>query len=406
MLAYSVVALQFILFGYSLCFSEQATSRFIGDFKFAGLDSVGLESLPLTAPAIPAIVFAIFQMQFSTITAALIFGSVVERIRLLPCLVFAFVWATIVYDPIVYWIWGARGWLKTLGVLDFAGGGPIEICSGASGLALSLIVGQRRKRSSAHNLVNVNIATGLLWFGWFGFNAGSALGANPRAAMAAMNTILAPAAGSLAWVLYDYARSKKITSLGYCSGCLAGLVAITPGCGFVAPWAAVVIGTTGGLLSNFLCYIKTYVGYDDSMDVFGIHGGVGFVGLILTGVFASSWVINLDGTVLAGGAIEGNWSLVGYQTLAAVVCFAWAFFVTLLLAFLFSKVSFLSLRSTDGDECDGMDQTMMGEVAYQFVPSSPGFVELSKPKKTPSVHEVDLEKVDTIIDCVAPSTSS
>jgi Amt family ammonium transporter len=205
--------------------------------------------------------------------------------------------------------------------------------------------------------------------------------------MAAMNTILAPAAGSLAWILYDYVRSKKITSLGYCSGVLAGLVCITPACGFVAPWAAVIIGAVGGLVSNFLCHFKTLAGYDDSMDVFGIHGGVGFVGLILTGVFASSSVINLDGTVLAGGAIEGNWSLVGYQTLAAVVCFAWAFFVTLLLAFLFSKVSFLSLRSTDGDEFDGMDHTMMGEVAYEFVPSSIGFVELQKPKKSPSIQE-------------------
>ncbi|KAJ3369916.1 hypothetical protein HDU91_006764 [Kappamyces sp. JEL0680] len=379
MVTYSVVAIQWVLFGYSLSFSENSGSSFIGNFEYGGLAGIGAQALPLTAPAIPAMLFAVYQMQFATITATLVLGSVVGRVRFLPALFFIFIWTTIVYDPIAYWTWGARGWLRNLsclsttaqgqtpclvGILDFAGGGPVEICSGASALALALVIGPRKKHANAHNMLSVNLATAMLWFGWYGFNAGSALAASPRAGMAALTTTIAAAAGSLSWVLFDYARSKKLTSLGYCSGALAGLVAITPACGFVSPWASIVIGTLAGLFSNWICHAKVYLGYDDTMDCFGIHGASGFLGLILTGVFGSSWVASLDGTAIPGGGIDGHWIQVGYQTAGAVTVFFYAFIVTLVLAWGFSLVPSLALRSSVEDEAMGLDEAEMGEVTY------------------------------------------
>jgi Amt family ammonium transporter len=267
-----------------------------------------------------------------------------------------------------------------VGVLDFAGGGPVEITSGASALAFCLIVGKRRYFShepfQAHNMLNVFLGTALLWFGWFGFNAGSAIGATPRAGMAALNTTLAASAASISWTLLDYSRTKKLSGLGFCSGVLAGLVAITPGCGFVAPWAAIIIGFIGGAVSNYGCRVKEMLGYDDSLDAFGIHGIVGFFGMIMTGVFASKSIAALDGTVIPGGAVDGNWIQVWYQTAAALSCLVYAFFGTLLLAYTIDKIPGMNLRFAESHEVIGGDSHEMGEVAYEMIMSN--YSELKK----------------------------
>ncbi|KAJ3270380.1 hypothetical protein HDU76_011171, partial [Blyttiomyces sp. JEL0837] len=269
MCAMCVVSIQWVMFGYSLAFSEWDYANngygsvFIGDFTHAGLKGVGADALVHTAPAVSNIAFCIYQMQFATITAALIFGSVAERVRIIPAMLFVFIWTTVIYDPVAYWTWSWRGWIHNFsciatgygdptdttntpcgkGGLDFAGGGPVHIASGFAGLAFCLILGKRRRvgqeEFKPHNLANVFLGTALLWFGWFAFNGGSALAGTARAAMAGAVTHIATASGALAWPLWDYMWSRKMSGLGFCSGAVAALVAITPASGFVAPWAAI-----------------------------------------------------------------------------------------------------------------------------------------------------------------------
>ncbi|KAJ1565145.1 hypothetical protein HK096_004334, partial [Nowakowskiella sp. JEL0078] len=265
MLCLAIVMIQWALFGFSLTFSETG-GAFIGNCQFCGLISVGKNAMLLTAPAVPSIVFSLYQMMFAAITPAIIFGSSAERFKLLPSMLFVVIWATIVYDPVAYWTWSARGWLRNiscletialsstpcqLGSLDFAGGGPVHVCSGFSGLAFAMVLGRRRRSRSEvfrpHNMTLVFLGTAMLWFGWYGFNAGSALNATARAGMAAMVTSLATAAGALAWCLWDMIFSGHISGLGFCSGAVAALVAITPASGYVAPWAAIIIGIAAGI---------------------------------------------------------------------------------------------------------------------------------------------------------------
>ncbi|KAJ1340217.1 hypothetical protein BSLG_005210 [Batrachochytrium salamandrivorans] len=359
----------------------------MGNFAMAGLANVGATPIPVIAPAIPSILFAVFQMQFASITVALIYGAVVERIRLIPALVFAFLWTTLVYDPITYWSWANHGWIRNLGCLttaapdhtpcgvgslDFAGGGPVHVASGFAGLAYCLVVGNRRyininsKGSEflPHNITNVFIGTALLWFGWFGFNGGSAMAATPRAAMAVAVTLFAAAAGALSWTLVDYINTKKLSGVAFCTGAISGLVCITPAAGFVAPWASLVIGLSAGIGCYYATRIKGIFAFDDSLDAWGVHGVGGMLGSILTGVFAQKTIASLDGTSIDGGWIDGNWIQVGYQTAGTLAIAAWSFIVSCIILYLMNIIPGLELRPTPEEEDAGADYTEMGETSH------------------------------------------
>jgi Amt family ammonium transporter len=387
-LSYAVVSVQWVAFGFSLTFSETG-SPFIGNFEMAGFSNVFTQSLPLTATAIPVIVFALYQMQFAAVTLAIIFGSVSERIRLLPSVIFMFFWTTLVYDPIAYWHWGARGWLKNLsclntlsldqtpclvGGLDFAGGGPVHMASGTAALAFCIFLGHRKRLAhdefKPHNVTNVFLGTALLWFGWFGFNAGSALAATSRAGMAGFVTTVAASAGGLAWVFCDYLRIKKLSGVGFCSGAIAGLVGITPAAGFVSPWAAIIIGAVTGVCCCYAIRLKDILGYDDALDAFGLHGVGGFVGSVMTGIFTSkNLVYTLDAVSIDGGIIDGNWTLLGYNMAGAAAIVGYAFVVTLLILYVINSIPGLNFRPNEHDELIGGDLGEMGEIAYHMVHS-------------------------------------
>ncbi|OQV12374.1 Ammonium transporter 1 [Hypsibius exemplaris] len=359
MMAMAVVTLQFFLFGFSLAFSETG-GPFIGDFYNGALNTLGSHALVNTAPQIPSIAFMLYQMQFATIAAALIFGSVPERTRFLPAMVFVFIWTTLVYDIVAYWSWADHGWIRNFacipmlrgdssvtpcleGGYDYAGGGPVHIASGFSGLAYCLLIGKRKHiHVEHHSVVNVFLGTGLLWTGWFAFNGGSAGAANTRAAMAGVVTTISAAAGAITWVGFDYIFTKKMSALGFCSGALAGLVAITPGAGFVAPWAAIIFGFAGGIFCNVWCRLKRRFSFDDSFDAWSVHGTGGFLGSILTGIFAQKWVGELDGTVLKGGWIEWHWMQMVYQLVGSIVIAVWSFVVSLVILFVINRIPGLS----------------------------------------------------------------
>ncbi|KAJ3194596.1 hypothetical protein HK101_002353 [Irineochytrium annulatum] len=399
MLAMCVVSFQWFVMGYSLAFAEwdnrvngTGGSSFIGNFDHAFLGNVGADSLPMTAPAISSVVFMIYQMQFATITAALIFGSVAERVRILPAMIFIFIWTTLVYDPIAYWTWSWRGWIHNMacistatspnmepgpcgtGGLDFAGGGPVHMTSGFAGLAFCIVLGKRRRvgleEFKPHNLANVFLGCTLLWFGWFAFNGGSALAGTARAGMAGAVTHIATISGALSWPLWDYVISRKMSGLGFCSGAVSALVAITPASGFVAPWAAVIIGATTGIVCNLACRIKGLLGFDDSLDAWGVHGIGGFLGNIMTGVFAQKWVAGLDDTTtVRGGLIDGNkWQLL-YQLIGSLAIACYSFGGSFIILTVINLIPGLHLRPSDDEEILGGDLGEMGEVAYELVSS-------------------------------------
>jgi len=387
-LAYAVVSVQWVLFGFSLSFSESG-SAIMGNFYFGGFQNISWDALLHTAPQVPGAVFALFQMQFAAVTVAIIFGSVVERIRLVPSLLFMFIWTTVIYDPIAYWTWGFRGWIRNMscpslyltsapclvGGLDFGGGGPVHMASGAAGLAFCIFLGHRKRVGAdafrPHNLTNVFLGTALLWFGWFGFNSGSATGATPRAAYAALVTTVSASSGALAWVLFDYVRTGKLSGIAFCSGALAGLVGITPGSGFVNAWSAIIIGMVTAICSAFSIQIKERLGYDDSADAWGIHGVGGLAGSILTGLFASKTIAALDGSVIEGGAfIDGSWALLGYQVAGSAAILGYSFIGTLIIIFTINSIPGLHFRVSESDELMGGDLGEMGEVAYEIVPTS------------------------------------
>ncbi|KAK1573026.1 ammonium transporter AmtB-like domain-containing protein [Colletotrichum navitas] len=294
-------------------------------------------------------------------------------------MVFAFIWATIVYDPIAYWTWNSNGWLFTLGSLDFAGGTPVHISSGAAALAYSLMLGKRTGYNKVHglpyrphNVTHVVLGTVFLWVGWFGFNGGSALASNLRAVMACFNTNLAAGVGGVTWMLLDYRLEKKWSTIGFCSGAIAGLVAITPGAGFVTPWASVIFGIVGGTVCNFGTKLKFVLGIDDGLDIFAVHGIGGMAGNILTGIFAASYITALDGAytgenAIAGGWIEHNYVQLGYQLAGSVAGFTWSFVLTSLILFLMNFIPGLSLRVNADDEDLGLDDCQLGEFAYDYV---------------------------------------
>lgn len=307
-------------------------------------------------------------------SVALAAGAIAERGRMLPCIIFMFVWTTIIYDPIACWTWNSSGWVYKMGGLDFAGGTPVHISSGCAALAYSLMLGKRRGHGThelnyrPHNVTHVVIGTVFLWVGWFGFNAGSALAANLRAVMAAVVTNLAASVGGVTWCLLDYRLERKWSTVGFCSGVIAGLVAITPGSGFVTPWAAFIFGVVGAVACNYATKLKFLLRVDDALDIFAVHGIGGLVGNLLTGLFAADYIAHLDGsTEIPGGWINKNYIQLGYQLADSMSGAAYSFFGTCIILFVLNLIPGCSLRAPEEDEIMGIDDAEIGEFAYDYV---------------------------------------
>ncbi|KYK57163.1 ammonium permease [Drechmeria coniospora] len=372
MLSVAIIGFQWFFWGYSLTFSRTGNA-FLGDLTQFGLMNTLGE--PNGSPLLPDILLCLYQGMFASITPALAIGAVADRGRMLPALVFIFVWSTIVYDPIAYWTWNANGWLFKLPAYDFAGGGPVHIASGSCALAYSLMLGRRAGYSTnaglpyrPHSVTNVVLGTVFLWVGWFGFNGGSALAMNLRAVMACYVTNLAASCGAISWILLDYRLERKWSTIGFCSGAISGLVAITPAAGFVTPWAAVIIGVCGGVCCNFATKLKFLIGVDDALDIFAVHGIGGMIGNILTGIFGTSTIAGLDGNNYSPiGWIQGNWIQLGYQLAGICAAFGWSFVLTCIILFLMNLVPGLSLRVSAEDEDIGIDDCQLGEFAYDYV---------------------------------------
>ncbi|UKZ58261.1 hypothetical protein TrVGV298_012128 [Trichoderma virens] len=313
MVSVGVISFQWFFWGYSLTFSRTGNA-FFGDLTQFGLMKTLAQ--PNGSTNIPDILFCLYQGMFAAITPALAIGAVADRGRMLPAIVFMFIWSTVVYDPIAYWTWNANGWLFKLPAYDFAGGGPVHISSGTCALAYSIMLGKRTGYNKnnglpyrPHSVTNVVLGTVFLWVGWFGFNGGSALGMNIRAVMACFVTNLAASVGGVTWVLLDYRLEKKWSTIGFCSGAIAGLVAITPASGFVTPWGGFIIGVVGAICCNFATKLKFLIGVDDALDIFAVHGIGGMAGNIMTGIFGTSSIADLDGSSYppsAGSSTTGS----------------------------------------------------------------------------------------------------
>ena len=359
----AVISVQWVLFGYSLAFGPDR-GGIIGSLSWIGLNGVGLDPNPDYGATVPHQVFMIYQAMFAIITPALITGAIAERMKFKTFLVFTVLWATLVYDPLAHWVWGVGGWMRNLGALDFAGGTVVHISSGISALAAAILVGRRRgfrrEPMAPHNLPMTITGAAILWFGWFGFNAGSAIASGKLAASAFVVTHLATAAAALSWVLVEWLYKGKPTTLGAASGAVAGLVAITPGSGFVGPMSALVIGFVAGAL----CYLgvvgKNKFGYDDSLDVVGVHGVGGTWGALATGLFASK-AINEAG---ADGLFFGNPALLGIQVLAVLSTWVYAFGVTFILLKILDWT--MGLRVSEEEEENGLDLSQHSETGYNF----------------------------------------
>jgi len=358
--AMAIVSIQWVLIGYSLAFGPDF-NHLIGNFSWAALKDVGFTPNDHYSATVPHNLFMMFQLMFAILTPALISGAFAERMKFSAFLLFTLLWTTFVYDPLAHWVWGVDGWLRNLGALDFAGGTVVHISSGVSGLVLALLLGKRRDfgSTSPHHLPLTVLGAGLLWFGWFGFNVGSALTLNDVALTAFINTNTAAAAASVAWVLVEWYVNKKPTILGGVSGAVAGLVAITPACGFVTPLSSIVIGFSGGVICFLaVTYLKYKFGYDDALDAFGCHGIGGTWGAIATGLFATKSV-NSAG---ANGLFYGDISLLWKQLLAILATYLFAGVLT----FLIVKVIgfFIRIRVDQEEENLGLDLSIHGEKAY------------------------------------------
>jgi Amt family ammonium transporter len=382
MAAIPILSVTWVLFGYSLAFGP-THHGLIGGLGLAGLGGLAAEA----HGTVPALAFAAFQMMFAVITPALISGAFAERMKFTAYVAFILLWSTLVYDPVAHWVWADGGWLYKLGALDFAGGTVVHLTAGVSALVCALMIGKRagypRHRSLPHDLTMTLTGAGLLWFGWFGFNSGSALSSGQLAALAFMTTHLGAAGGALGWLFVEWRHRGKPTALGVASGLVAGLVAITPAAGYVAPWAAIVIGFVAGGVCYGAVLLKNRFGYDDSLDAFGVHGVGGLAGALLTGVFAQK-VLNDAG---ADGALFGNVKQLGIQGLACAATGIYAAVVT----FGILKVidATVGLRVPENDEREGLDATQHGEEAYG---ESGGTAALEMEDRTPSPRAVAVEE--------------
>lgn len=355
----ALISVQWVLFGYSLAFGPDI-GGIIGGLDWLGLSGVGQTPNADYAATIPALAFMIFQAMFAIITVALITGAFVERIKFSAFMVFALLWATFVYDPTAHWVWGTGGWLRNLGVLDFAGGTVVHVSSGISALAIALVIGARKgcgkHPMEPHNIPMSVIGAVLLWFGWFGFNGGSAVASNGLAASAFVVTNTAAAAAALMWTILTW-YYKRPSVLGTATGAVVGLVAITPASGFVTPLAAIVIGAVAAVLSYYAMLFRMKRNVDESLDVWACHGIGGTWGAIATGIFATT-AVNAAGS----GLIDGNAGQVVTQITAVAVTWIYAFVVTFILAKVIDVT--IGLRVRDEEEAVGLDISQHAEKAY------------------------------------------
>ena len=355
-LAFALASIQWVLFGYSLAFGTDING-FIGGLNYLGLSGVGIESAPL-AGNIPHLIYMAFQLVFAAVTLAILTSAVAERVKLSSFIVLALLWTTLVYDPLAHWVW-AGGWAAQLGALDFAGGTVVHISSGFSALAIALVIGKRIGFGSyvmePHNIPMAMLGAGILWFGWFGFNGGSALAANGLAASAFVVTNTSAAAGALTWLVASWLKGKP-SALGMVSGGIAGLVAITPAAGYVDNLSAIVIGGVAGVLCYSMLLLRVGRGLDESCDAWAVHGMGGLWGAIATGIFATASVNNYT------GLLYGNFHQFTAQVIAAGASVIYAFVMTLILAKIVDAT--LGLRVTEDEEYVGLDIAQHGEKAY------------------------------------------
>jgi len=357
----ALVSIQWILIGYTLSFGPNIRGV-IGNLDWAGLSGVSLTPNADYAPTIPHLVFMVYQMMFAVITPALISGAFAERMKFSAFIIFTLAWTTLVYDPVAHWVWGTGGWLRDLGVLDFAGGIVVHATSGFSALAAALFIGKRkgflRESMPPHNLPLTVLGAGLLWFGWFGFNAGSALTSGTLAASAFVATHTAASAATIAWIVTEWLHRGKPTMFGAATGSIAGLATITPAAGFVGPFPALFIGVAAGIVCYFALNAKTKFGYDDSLDAFGVHGVGGMLGTLLVGIFASL-AINAAG---ANGLFFGNAKQLFVQAGAVLLVAVYSFVASLIILKVIELVN--GLRINSDHETEGLDLTQHGEAGY------------------------------------------
>jgi Amt family ammonium transporter len=366
MIILALISVQWVVFGYSLAFGPDAGNGIIGTLAHFGLRGVGFAPDPNYAATIPALVFMVFQGMFAIITPALIIGAFVERIKFKTLVVFTLLWATLIYDPVAHWVWSPNGWLHSLGALDFAGGTVVHMTAGFSALAAALLVGKRLQSSTpgatANNVPFVILGAALLWFGWFGFNAGSALASGALAASAFVVTNTAAAAAALTWVALSWAENRRPSAMAAAIGAVCGLVAITPASGYVGPVASIAIGILGGAITYLAVHIRgRAIRIDDSLDVWAGHGIGGLTGAILTGVFAEK-AINAAG---ADGALFGNPHQLLVQVIAVVAVGIYSFVATWLILKVLGIIKF-PLRVSSEEEEQGLDMAVHGETAYRM----------------------------------------
>jgi Amt family ammonium transporter len=364
-----VVSVTWVVVGYSLAFDRDAGGGLIGGLHMAGLThaEVLVPGLHLT---IPPLAYVTFQLMFAILTAALISGASADRMRFGAFVAFIAIWSVVVYAPLAHWAWSPEGWLHKAGLLDFAGGTVVEICSGASALALALVIGPRRgwprEMMAPHNLPLAMLGAGLLWFGWIGFNAGSALSAGYLAASAALATHLSGVGGMIGWLVLEKRLTTKATTLGAASGAVAGLVAITPAAGFVSPLPALLLGATAGAVSLFAIRLKFRFKYDDSLDVVAVHYVGGVIGTLFVGLFAAAAVnpaVKHQGLLLGGGLTQ-----LARQGVGVLAATAFAFTATYAIAWVLRAT--IGLRVTPDEESEGLDSSQHAETAYEFTPTS------------------------------------
>jgi Amt family ammonium transporter len=410
MVSIVTVSMLWVLFGFSLAFDAAGNStvnKFVGGLDWVGLKDVfgsvytGLIAdkagdATTIADNFPNMVFSAFQLTFAIITVALISGAIADRAKFGAWVAFTIAWATLVYFPVAHWVWGG-GWLFSHGIEDFAGGTVVHINAGAAALALALVLGKRKgwpkEAMRPHNLGYVLLCTGLLWFGWFGFNAGSELAVDQTTGLAFMNTLIATAAASGAWILVEKLRDGHATTLGVCSGAVAGLVAITPACGFVDPWAAIVIGILAGVACAYAVGLKYKLGYDDSLDVVGVHLVGGVLGAISLGFFSKYPFLTTDnglsraqgkGLFYGGGASQLLWQFVG-----PIAVGAFSFIVAFILGKIIDKT--IGFRIDEEDEVNGVDLATHAETAYDLAPSHSGISTLAAAKTPIATDKIEAD---------------
>jgi ammonium transporter, Amt family len=365
----AIVSVTWVLVGYSIAFDHDAFGGLVGGLDLAGLThaEVAVPGIPLT---VPPLAYVAFQLMFAILTAALLSGASADRMRFGAFVIFIAIWSVVVYAPIAHWAWSPEGWLNRAGLLDFAGGTVVEICAGASALALALVIGPRRgwprEMMAPHNLPLTLLGAGLLWFGWIGFNAGSALSAGNLAASAALGTHLSGVGGMIGWLLLEKRMAGKATTLGAASGAVAGLVAITPAAGFLSPLPALLLGATAGVVSLFAIRLKFRFKYDDSLDVVAVHYVGGVIGTLFVGLFAAIAVnpaVKHEGLLLGGGLTQ-----LTRQGLGVLAATAFAFVATYLIAWVLRAT--IGIRVSPDEESDGLDSSQHAETAYEFTATS------------------------------------